>query len=309
MGGTRAFIRIVYRDPEHIAERMALYASDRLGDASREWAAATLEANSDVPRVKLADDLRTQTAAAARIEGAIAGTPFLIALVPGYVSYLWQEGRMGLRTAALYGRDPTDLSTTAEMLALRGVHPNAEQAEAALRATRKGPPEKPTERRSLRTWVRSVHTLLVFGGFLSLPSETQEAPVRHPKLKAALGFAIGTAIWVMTWVLPLTFMVAMAWACESHARELGRRVLAYYDGDADSARAAIKAAERNEDRGHDRGQLVRSVVLFLSVAIPIGFVALANHYRQDTGFSWVAALGALVALSLVIATAVTVSRR
>jgi hypothetical protein len=61
MGGTRDFIRIVYRDPEHIAERMALYASDRLGEASRDWAAATLEANSDVPRVKLADDLRPLT--------------------------------------------------------------------------------------------------------------------------------------------------------------------------------------------------------------------------------------------------------
>jgi hypothetical protein len=309
MGGTRAFIRIVYRDPEHIAERMALYASDRLGEPSREWAAATLEANPDVPRVKLADDLRNRTAAAARIEGAVAGTPFLIALAPGYLSYLWQEGRMGLRTAALYGRDPTDLSTTAEMLTLRGVHPTPEQAEAALRATRDELPEKPTERRSLRTWVRSVRALLVFGGFLSLPSEKEEAPVRYPKLKATLGLAVGTAIWVMTWVLPLTFMVAMAWACESHARELGRRVLAYYDGESDSARAAIEAAERKEDRGHDRRQLLRSVALFLSVAIPIGFVALANHYKQETGFSWVAALGALVALSLVIATAVIVSRR
>jgi hypothetical protein len=45
------------------------------------------------------------------------------------------------------------------------------------------------------------------------------------------------------------------------------------------------------------------------MTIPIGFVALANHYKQETGISWLAALGALVALSLVIATAVIVSRR
>jgi hypothetical protein len=309
MGGTRAFIRVAYRDPEHIAERLALYASDHLAEPSRDWAETTVKAHPDVPRVKLADDLRNRTAMAARIDGAVAGTPFLIALAPGYLAYLWQEGVMALRTAALYGRDPKDLTTTAEMLVLRGVHPTPEQAEAALRATRDAPPEKPTARRSLRTWVRSVRTLLVFGGFLSLPSEKQEAPVRHPKLKATLGLVLGGTLWVTTWVLPLTFMVAMAWACESHARELGRRVLAYYGGETDSARAAIAAADRKEDRGHDRRQLVRSVALFLSVAIPIGFVAVANHYRQDTGISWLAALGALVALSLVIATAVFVSRR
>ena len=59
-------------------------------------------------------------------------TPFLIALVPGYLAYLREEGRMVLRTAALYGRDPRELETTAEVLALRGVHPTVDVARAAL---------------------------------------------------------------------------------------------------------------------------------------------------------------------------------
>ena len=78
---------------------------------------------SRTPRVEIADELRTQSARVARVDGAMAGTPFFLALVPGYVAYLLQEGRMGLRTAALYGRDPSALRTTAEMLSLRGVHP------------------------------------------------------------------------------------------------------------------------------------------------------------------------------------------
>jgi hypothetical protein len=36
---------------------------------------------------------------------------------------------MVLRTAALYGRDPRDLETTAEVLALRGVHPTVPPRE------------------------------------------------------------------------------------------------------------------------------------------------------------------------------------
>jgi len=309
VGGTRAFVRLVYRDPEHITERMTLYAAQRLGAPSREWAQAKLRANPDTPKVQLADDLRAQSANVARIDGAVAGTPFFIALVPGYVAYLWQEGRMALRTAALYGRDPADPRTTAEMLALRGVHPTPEQAAAALDAVRDAPPPpKPTARRPLRVWVRAIKALLIFGGFLD-PPEKEERDVAHPKLKAAFGIAIGTAIWVTTWVLPLSFMVAMAWACESHTRQLGRRVLLYYDGGADNARDAIREADNRSDHGHDRRQILRAVALFLSVAIPIGFIAVANHYRQSTGINWLGALGALVALSLVIAVAVVASRR
>ena len=112
-----------------------------------------------------------------------------------------------------------------------------------------------------------------------------------------------------TWVLPLTFMIVMAWGCETHARQLGRRTLLYYDGEADNVLEAIKAADQRTDRGHDKRAIARSAALFLSVAIPIGFVGYAQHVRHTVGFNWLGALGALVALSLVIAIAVISSRK
>ena len=57
------------------------------------------------------------------------------------------------------------------------------------------------------------------------------------------------------------------------------------------------------------GRSRRAVALFLSVAIPIGFVGYAQHVRHTAGINWLSALGVLVALSLVIATAVISSRR
>ena len=66
------------------------------------------------PRYPSCKDRRgaaTQSAHVARIDGAISGTPFFIALVPGYLTYLQQEMRMTLRTAALYDRDPGNLRT------------------------------------------------------------------------------------------------------------------------------------------------------------------------------------------------------
>ena len=48
------------------------------------------------------------------------------------------------------------------------------------------------------------------------------------------GGSRGALVWAITWVLPLTFMILMAWSCESHARELGNRALSFYGGDTDS---------------------------------------------------------------------------
>jgi hypothetical protein len=309
LSGSRQLVRIAYRDPEHVAERLTLYGAQHLGEPSLDWAHRVREARPDVPRAVVAEELRTQSAQVARIDGAIAGTPFLIALAPGYLGYLWQEGRMVLRTAALYERDPRELDTSAEVLALRGVHPTVDAAREALLGVRDLPlPEKPAARRPLRTWVRSIYVLLIFGGFLSAPSDARDESA-HPWLKASVGFLVGATIWVITWVFPITFMIAMAWGCETHTRQLGRRALIFYDGEADTTQAAIAAAGERQDRGHGKREILRATLLVLSVAVPIGFVAYANHVRQSTGISWLAAIGALVALSLVVTTTVIASRR
>ena len=46
---------------------------------------------------------------------------------------------MVLRTAALYGRDPRELDTSAETLVLRGVHPTVDVAREALENVRDVP--------------------------------------------------------------------------------------------------------------------------------------------------------------------------
>lgn len=180
---------------------------------------------------------------------------------------------------------------------------------AALEQVRDVPlPDKPEKRRSLHTWVHSVYRFLIFGGFLDAPSDERDESA-HAGLKATIGFLVGAVVWVITWVLAVTFMVAMAWGCESNARDLGRRALLFYEDDVDSAQAAIAAAQGRQDRGHRRRQIVRVAILFLSVATPIGFVGYANHVSQETGINWLGALGALVALSLVIAASVAARRR
>jgi hypothetical protein len=301
--------RLVYRDPEHVAERLALFNAKSLGEDSIRWAQRVRAEHVGGSRAVIAEQLRTDSAKVAAIDGAIAGTPFLIALVPGYLSYLRQEGRMLLRTAALYDRDPRDTETAAEVLALRGVHPTVDAARSALLAVQTAAmPAKPTARRPWRTWVRSVYVLLIFGGFLSAPSDERKEGA-HAWVKTGLGFLFGAAIWVITWVFPLSFMIAMAWGCDSNARDLGRRALIYYADDAEDVPAALAAAKQRRAAERTARQMLGALLLFLSVALPIAFIALVNHERQSTGVTPLTAVGGLVALSLVIATAVVASRR
>jgi hypothetical protein len=117
--------------------------------------------------------------------------------MPGYLMYLLPETRLMLRTAALCGRDPRSRQPGAEMFAARGVHPNVEAAGAAvitIRETRE--PDRPTHRRSLRTWVHSLDLLLVFGGFL-FPSAAKPPEQAWPdRIRSALGVLLAGAIWV-----------------------------------------------------------------------------------------------------------------
>jgi hypothetical protein len=295
----RELIRIVYRDPEHICERMTLFASHRLAEPAREWAQQARAAAPITDLREIADSLGTQSARIARIEGAIAGTPFYVALVPGYINYLWQEIRMTLRLAALYGHDPATLRTATEALWLRGVYPDLEAAEAGLLAIQAQPlPPRPTTRRPVRVWIRSIRRLLVFGGFLSPPSGTP----RHGLLswlRDALGVVIGLAGWVITWIFAATFMISMAWGCHTHARRLFRTTLEYYSGEAIPAKSPRELA--SELRHQTRRQVAHGAALAVSILLPIGFLVYATRIESRAGLNILTAPGLLVAISLVLA--------
>src|SRR3954451_23559798 len=80
-----ALVRIVLRDPHHVPERLTIFAVDRQGDAAPTWAEPARAARPASSPAALAEDQRRRTVGTARIDGAIAGTPFFIALVPAYV--------------------------------------------------------------------------------------------------------------------------------------------------------------------------------------------------------------------------------
>jgi hypothetical protein len=141
-------VRLVRRDPHHVPERLAIYAVEQQADGARAWAERARESAGEGSVAAIADDQRRRTISTGRIDGAISGTPFFIALVPAYIAFLRQEVRFHLRMAALYGHDPADPRVAADFLVLRGVRKDADEALAELEAVRAAPlPPAPVRRR------------------------------------------------------------------------------------------------------------------------------------------------------------------
>jgi hypothetical protein len=83
LGAPRELVRIAYRDPEHVPERLTVMASRRLGEPSLAWARAMLANGPGGNPAAIAKELHRPSAAMAWIDRAVAGTPFFVALVPG----------------------------------------------------------------------------------------------------------------------------------------------------------------------------------------------------------------------------------
>jgi hypothetical protein len=85
--------------------------------------------------------------------------------------------------------------------------------------------------------------------------------------------------------------------------------MALYATPKASSRSPITAARAWIGRGHGARQVVGGAAVTVSIMIPIGFIIYAAHVRDTAGLNWKSGLGALVALSIVIAMSVRGSRR
>lgn len=293
-------LRSVRTDPDNAAERLVLFAADRLAEPSWEFAENERRRRRDATPAELSEPVCNYAVKVARVDGAVSGTPFLLALVPAYVAVLWEQARMAMRIAALHGRDPREPGFAAELLWLRGVHPTREAAEAAVERARVTAVPREAPRRGLKGWWALGRRVLVVAGFLGA-RDPDAAPV--PRWRMALGVAFGGVLWAVTWIFPLTFMLAMAFSCVSSTNNLADRALVHY-GTVDG-RSGVRRSDPDATR---RTRILRAAAIALSIGLPLAAVALAVKERQ-TGVSWLSVLGAIVGLAMVITLGASRARR
>lgn len=294
-------MRLVRRDPHHVPERLTIYAVEHQADEARAWAERARERTGDGSLRAVAENQRRRTITTGRIDGAISGTPFFVALVPAYVAFLRQEVRFHLRMAALYGHDPADPHVAADFLVLRGVHKDVDQARTELETVRATPLPPAGVRTPVRSWYQAIVRVLVLAGFLGPPEEDGgKEPTLWTRVVDVVKLVVAGLIWALTWIVPVTFMIMMSWACESDARRFSQRVLTHYqEGQADLD-AAIASADRKAG-GNRAVTAGRAALVVLSVAIPLALVAstLLKH-NGPLGVNVPESFAALIALAVVI---------
>lgn len=293
------------RDPQRFPEHVVLIAQDHFATSSYEWAQQIrgdeVAVDTDAIVTHLCDEARRF----ARIDGALAGTPFLIALVPAYVSVLWQQVRTVMRIGALAGADPRTEAFAAEILFLRGLYATSEEAAdglAALRERTEAPASRETAsppaetgrvRRFLTVWIGLAYRVLILAGFVSAPARGPR-PDRTARytIRQVLSLAGAGAVYAVTFIVPLTFMFLMAWSCENDTRRLTARTRERYGFDGTSARAPGRWRAGTTSLGGLLATGVRRGIIVLSVLIPLAVVALAivdhgRHVRFDVIAAWV----------------------
>jgi len=297
----RELLRILRRHPAQLPERLMLFAVQRLGEPTRAWG-ERVRAHADAR--ELADRCAAElhaTTIASRIDGAVAGTPFFVALVPAYVTFLWTQARMVLRIAALQGRDTTDPAIVAELLALRGVHPSVEAAAGALAHLDEQPPAAHGWREQGVAWFELVRRILILAAFAG-PHSPDEP--RQSRLRQVVFTAIGVLIWLGTYAFPVTFMLVLAWGCNNSTRQLGAVALDYYGVEARADPAAppdsrLARARRQLARVREPRALLWSAAIALTVAVPLVLIALAVGKRDHAG-AWVSLVAPIAGLALVL---------
>jgi len=132
---TEAWAKIV-ADPGHAPELLALAAIQTIGPRAKEWARRTREeypAATPDALARLAVAQFTRVGSVSSVFAALAGSYAPIALL-GVNAYTYAE--LILHVAAAHGLDPTDPRRAVDLLVLCQVHPDAEEAEAALAIAR-----------------------------------------------------------------------------------------------------------------------------------------------------------------------------
>jgi hypothetical protein len=299
--GLANLTRLIRAHPERLPEYVVLYATHNHAPAVRGWAKRHPVSPGSAEHDELLHKMRHDLLGFSRVNGALSGTPFFIALVPAYLSVLREQAKTVLRIAALHGRDPGAPERPAEMLVFLGVYPTVEAAQDRLRPLRHpvGPDEEGGLRQvgGLRTWIEVVAQVLILAGFIE-PSTGKSRPSRSVRV---LRTVLSIALWALTWIVPITFMLLMAWVCEGRTRKVFDNALRFYgDVEVDTAEWRRSASQWR------REQPLRTVLLGITVLIPLG---LAGYVAQTGSSGWLKVVVGFVALATVLVMAGSVSRR
>jgi len=141
-----ALLRVLYADPEHTAEHLALWSvmrfAGRATSAVEKIQRAHVAAEPDVQQRAV---VHRQTRVS-MTERAVVGGPFIVLIPVAFCAALLAQAQMVLELAVLAGHAADDETRVAELLVLQRVYPSEHEAQAELKRVKRDLNPRPDAR-------------------------------------------------------------------------------------------------------------------------------------------------------------------
>ncbi|MEV4433112.1 hypothetical protein [Streptomyces sp. NPDC049555] len=287
----QALLPMIWADPQHMPEQLALFAVRRFGPRA---AAATARRRRRKPHAghdELAGDAVAHGTRTTIVDGAVLGGPFVVLVPLAFVAALLSQAAMVLEVADLAGHDPRSEQRAADLLVLQDVHPSTGAAAKALAEVPRHPPGGRGRLPRRTRWslvVRMAALLGITGG-----GEKRSRPRR------ILSTALVVALFLLGMVLPLIWVPALALIYRQNTLRLGAKAVRYYTPSAAGDALRHRRPLTHVPRAAGVLAVLRLLALTLVPVAAAAAVALAGE-RIAGGF-WGTAVIVLVALSLLVA--------
>ena len=280
-------LRIIWADPQHAAEHLAVWSLARFGPRA-DSAVAKLRARDPAPnRDELEQLVVTRQTRVVMTEGAFVGGPFIFLMAVAFCAALLGQAQMVFELAAASDRNPVDRLRAGELLVLLGAYPSTGEAMQALAALPADAGSRVGKRLPAGTRIEALKKMAYLLQVLA-------PPVDRSRLRATAGW-IGVGILVLVGlVLPLVWVPYMAYSMRRSTLRLATRARAYYSA---SGPADDGVVVTHRGRVQTGGVVALARVVLLAVfPLLVAVIGLVTGF-SFAGGNWLTAFVLLLAVS------------
>lgn len=292
-----ALLPIIWADPEHLPEHLALFAVKHFGHRAASGVKKLREQNPDASRDDLMDAAIDRGVRITMTEGAVMGGPIPVLVPVAFVAAALAQAEMALEIAAMNGRRPTDHMRAADLLVIQAAYPSTEDAAKAMATVRTDPHDHAGKRLPRGTRVAMIRRMAFLLGLIEPPSG--EKPKRVRRVLSWIGIAAFVAIGLL---LPLIWIPAMAAMFLKSTRQVGSRASDFYGAQTSGdAGVEVKAAGESRVRPVRTVFFIRTVLIaLLPLIAALGLLLAGIRFLGNNWSSAVVVLIGVSALSTVV---------
>jgi hypothetical protein len=285
-----AVLRIVWADPQHMAEHIAVWSLARFGPRADAAVKKLRNTRPGVDRNELERLVIERQTHVATTEGAFVGGPFIVLIPFVFCAALLVQAQMVYELAAVAGHEPNDRMRAAELLVLLGAYESTDEATSALARITREPRNRAGKRLPRGTRWEMVKRMAYLLGLLGTGDDTRS------RLRVTLGWTGIGVLCVVGFALPLVWVPYMAYSTRRSTVRLGDRARAYYVAHTDDAGVFVRRSQVVRVGG--TAALARTAFF---VVLPIGaaVVALLTDFSLGGG-RWVGSGLLLLAVSALV---------